>query len=621
MFQNTEVKSINKGFLKQLYIQSLFNFFLVLLIALPYLSYIESGNEIKAKIYFLATTISHFFLLTAIPLLLSIVIYFITKSTRLSSIIFIILMLLVLLILKVDANIFNQFRYHLSPIVFSLLFGKRASDIFQFSTSNVITSVLFVVGLVLIQLLFFWIAKRIIDKTNQFHIRKTLAFIVICLLYSHSIFAWADVNFYRPVLQYKNIYPAFFPLTAEGLMTKLGLVDEALIMRNKEISKNQTQNSIQYPLEPISSIPLENKKDIVFIVIDSWRFDCMSKEITPNIAQFSEKSQVFQNHNSGSNMTTGGIFSLFYGIPATYFDSFTGVEKSPVFIDELQKQNYQIGIFSSATLENPPFDRNVFSRIKNIRLFSDGDSPDERDQDVTKDWLEYYKKRNTKNPSFSFVFYDAAHGFDYPDSYAIPFKPACKEVDFLALSDNYDAKPLINRYKNALHFIDNEIGKVISHLKENNKLQNTIIVITGDHGQEFNDNKKGYWQHGGNFSKFQIQVPMLIYDASKSPKQYDYLTLHYDIVPTLMNHYLGTTNKAAEYSAGRDIYENKKRDWFVCGYNQKYSVIEQNQITNIYASGLFEITDQKLNTLSKDINYDVIENAFKETNKFYIKNK
>ncbi|MFD2908049.1 DUF3413 domain-containing protein [Flavobacterium ardleyense] len=615
------MKSINYAFLKQLYLQFVLNFFVVLIIALPYLSYIENDNEIKAKIYFYATTLSHFFFLAALPLLVAMLIYLISRSIKLSSIIFMTLMIIMLVVLKIDANIFTQFRYHLSPIVFSLLFGKRASDIFQFSSSNVITGVLFIVGLILMQLLFFYVAKKIIARKNKFYIKKTLAFFLICLLYSHAMFAWADVNFYRPILQYKNVYPAFFPLTAEGFMTKLGLVDEELIKKNKKISQNQTQNSVQYPLKPITSIPVENKKDILFIIIDSWRFDCLTDEITPNVNKFAAQSQLFHNHNSGSNMTTGGIFSLFYGIPATYFDSFTGIEKSPVFIDELQKQNYEIGVFSSSTIENPPFDRNVFIKLKDIRLFSDGVSPSERDLDVTKDWMAFDKKRDLSKPSFSFLFYDAAHGFDYPDSYNIPFKPSLAEVDFLDLNDSYDAKPLINRYKNALHFIDNEVGKVIEHLKSQNKLENTIIVITGDHGQEFNDNKKGYWQHGGNFSKFQIQVPMIIYDASKEAKQYNHLTLHYDIVPSLMKNYLGTTTNIGDFSVGQNIFESKKRDWFVCGYNQKYSVIEQNKITNIYTSGLFDITDLKLNILNHDLNYDVIEHAFADTNKFYIKKK
>lgn len=615
------MKSTTSFFLKQLYLQFLFNLIIVFIISCSYTKYIENDNDLKAKVYFFTTSFSHFFLLAALPLIISILFYFILKSNKIATILFGFLTLILLVILKVDANIYDQFRYHLSPIVFSLVFGKRASDIFQFSTSNIITAIVFIIGLIILQFLFYYLAKKIATKEIRLHFKKTIVLFLTSLLYSHISFAWSDVNFYRPITQYKNIYPAFFPLTSEDLMVKLGLVDKELIEKNKKITQTKSQNVIQYPLKKIISTPLKDKKNIIFIVIDSWRFDCLTQEITPCIEKISRESQHFLNHNSGSNMTTGGIFSLFYGIPATYFESFTGIEKSPVFIDEMQKQNYSISVFSSSTIENPPFNQNVFAKIKNLRLFSKGESPSERDQNVTNDWINNLKKIDKSKPFFSFIFYDAAHGFDYPKSYNIPFKPSLEEVDFLALDDNYDIKPFKNRYKNALHFIDSEVEKVISKLRSDNLLDNTIIVITGDHGQEFNDNKKGYWQHAGNFSKYQIQVPMLIFDASKKHKKYTHQTLHYDIVPSLMKDFLGVTNSFDDYSVGKNIYKNSNREWFVCGYNQKYSVIEKNKITNIYSSGLFDITDLKLNILNENINYDVIEKAFSDTNKFYIKKK
>jgi hypothetical protein len=39
---------------------------------------------------------------------------------------------------------------------------------------------------------------------------------------------------------------------------------------------------------------------------------------------------------------------------------------------------------------------------------------------------------------------------------------------------------------------------------------NTIVIITADHGQEFNENKLNFWGHNGNFTKYQTQVPLII---------------------------------------------------------------------------------------------------------------
>lgn len=609
----------NNQFTKQLYLVFILNLLVVFLISKSYIDYLEFSGGFFPKFYFLLNTIGHFGLLTLIPLLFTLLIFWITKARKASKIVFSTLSVFLILVLKLDANIFSQFRYHLSPLVLNLMFGKRASDTFQFCLSNILMAVFFIVLIIALQFLFYFIAKKIVLRRENLKIKMTSISFVILLLFTNLTYAWADVNFYRPITQYKNIYPAFYPLTAESLMLKLNLVDAEKIAKNNAINDMIEENGLQYPLHPIVASENPKKKNILFLIIDSWRFDCMTPEITPNIYNLSQKSQHFLNHKSGSNMTTGGIFTLFYGIPATYFESFTGVGKSPVFMDELRKQNYDLGIFGSSTLENPPFNRNVFANIPNLRLFSKGNTPSERDIEITNEWMAKIDKQEANNSFFGYLFYDAAHGFDYPKNYKTPFKPSLDEVDYLKLDDDYDSKPLINRYKNSLHFIDNEIGKVIKQLEEKNLLENTIIVITGDHGQEFNDNKKGYWQHGGNFSKYQIQVPMLVFDFSKPKKEYNHLTLHYDIVPTLMTSVLGVRNPIVDYSSGQDLYNTKERDWFVCGYNQKYSVIEKTKITNIHASGLFDILDKNLNPIEEDLNYDIIGKALEITNQYYAK--
>lgn len=606
-------------FIKQLYLVFLLNLLVVFLISKSYIDYLELSGGLFPKVYFVLNTIGHFGLLTLLPLLIGLLIFWITKARKVSKIIFSTLSVFFILVLKLDANIFSQFRYHLSPLVLNMMFGTRASDTFQFCLSNILMAVFFIVLIISLQFLFYFLAKKIVLKRDNLRIKITSACFVLLLLFTNLTYAWADVNFYRPIIQYKNVYPAFYPLTAESLMLKLNLVDAEKIKKNNSINDMSEENGLQYPLHPIVATESANKKNVLFLIIDSWRFDCMTKEITPNIYNLSLKSQHFLNHKSGSNMTTGGIFTLFYGIPATYFEAFTGIGKSPAFMDELQKQNYDLGIFGSSTLENPPFNRNVFANIPNLRLFSKGETPSERDINITQEWLAKMDQYKNEKPFFGYLFFDAAHGFDYPKNYKTPFTPTLKEVDYLALNDEYDSKPLVNRYKNSLHFIDNEIGKIIQQLEEKKLLDNTIIVITGDHGQEFNDNKKGYWQHGGNFSKYQIQVPMLIFDSSKAKKEYTHLTLHYDITPTLMSSVLGVKNPIGDYSCGQDLYDTKERDWFVCGYNQKYSVIEKDKITNIYESGLFDVLDTNLNVIEQDLNYDIIEKALEITNKYYVK--
>lgn len=603
---------------KRLFIATLLNFFILLFIAFQYLDYTEQLVGWFSYFYIGTTLIAHFGLLVLLPYLLSLLILYATKNRNAASIAFIFFSIISFVFLLIDLTVYEQFRYHLSPVVFQLVFGKRATDIFQFSTINILISTAVLIGLILSQLLILFIAKKLSRKIKSTHPKKWSALLVFSLLITHLGFAWSDVNRYRPITQLKSVYPAFYPLTAKSLIHKLGLADEEIIKRNDLLTRQYASNLIQYPIHPIQSTETA-QKNILIVVIDSWRDDQLTPEIMPNTFKFAQKSQVFENHKSGSNMTTGGIFSMFYGIPATYFDQFTELQIPPVLIQEIQRQNYQLSILSSSTLENPPFNKNAFSSVSNLRLESEGDSPANRDLDIFKQWNQFMDNR-TDQRFFSFLFFDAAHGFDYPNDYPIVFQPCLKEVNYLALDENYDPIPLFNRYKNSLHFIDGLIGQLIQKLEEENLMDDTLVIITGDHGQEFNDNQKGYWQHGGNFSPYQIDTPFLVFDATKTPQKHQHLTLHYDLVPTLMQDVFHVQNPISDYCSGQNLYDNHERTWFICGYNQKYALIQKDKIIKIDTSGQYEATDHQLNHLNDShIDFGLIEKALQENSRFYKK--
>ena len=585
---------------------------------MKYYAFIDNVNSTNANIFIIISQIAHFAVLNSIPLFFSLLVFFVSKNILLTKSVNILLSSLLLILIKLDTIVFSQFRYHLSPMVFKLAFGKRASDIFQFSNENYITAFLFIIGVFGLQILLFFLVNKFYfeNKKIEKNIKFTSITLIIIVFISHIGFAWSDANSYRQITQTKNLFPAYYPLTAENLFIKLNLVNKDL--SKNEISIETESKTINYPIKKIdNNINNASNKNILIIVIDSWRYDYLTEKITPNIYNFKKKSQEFTNHKSGSNMTTGGIFSMFYGIPATYFDSFTGINKGPVMIDQFIKQEYDINILSSSTVENPPFNKNVFTKVKNLKLNTLGNSPSERDHNIFKSWTNYIENYNQKKPFFGFLFFDSAHGFDFPKKYKAPFKPHLENVDYLAFDDDYDPKSLINRYKNSLHYIDSLIGNIIFQLNKKNKLENTIIIITSDHGQEFNDSNKGYWQHGGNFSKYQINTPFLLYDFNKAPKKYNHLTLHYDIAPTIMNSYLGVSNSPKDYSSGKSLFDTSKRDFFICGYNQKFAIIEPNRITNIYTSGLLDVVDNNLNVLDEEPNGEYIFQTMKEIKKFY----
>ncbi|WP_274038635.1 sulfatase-like hydrolase/transferase [Thalassomonas viridans] len=331
------------------------------------------------------------------------------------------------------------------------------------------------------------------------------------------------------------------------------------------------------------------------LVFDTWRNDMMNTKVTPAITRLAAQGSIFPRHYSGSNNTRHGLFSLFYGLPGHYWQAVLNVQKSPVLIDVLQQQAYQIGIFSSAKLTSPEFDQTIFSAIQPLRRRSEGRTPSERDLDTTRDFSSWYQNKNKKRPYFAFLFYDAAHGLSVPKDYPKVFQPSLDYANYMALDDDYDPRALLNLYKNAVHYLDQQVAQILRLV--NKDLANTIIIITGDHGREFNDNGKGYWGHNSNYSDYQTRVPLVIYWPGYRDNFFSGETSHYDIAPTLLSGALGCENAAWDYSVGQSLFDKNSQDYIIFGRSGNYAIKIGEQLNEIDRFGNFSIYDSQYREL------------------------
>ena len=185
-------------FLKKLFFIFLINTFLTLIISMTYYAFVDNVNSINANIFIIISQIGHFAVLSSIPLFFSLLVFFVSKNILLTKFVNIVSSSLLLILIKLDTIIFSQFRYHLSPMVFKLAFGKRASDIFQFSIENYITAFLFIVGVIGFQLLLFILINKISfeDKKNVKIIKFSSLTLITIVLISHLGFAWSDAIYF-----------------------------------------------------------------------------------------------------------------------------------------------------------------------------------------------------------------------------------------------------------------------------------------------------------------------------------------------------------------------------------------------------------------------------------------
>lgn len=570
------------------------NAFIAMLIACRYFFYLpEVPTDLLGFSFLVSSVISHMALLT---LLLGVVLIpFLLLPYRISQIIQATVASLALIALFIDTIVFAQYRFHISIIMLELV---MSGQVVSFSFMTWFMTILGVTIVWLFQFFLLNFLNKKTEKFKQWKVGKKFALLTIITLFlSHAIHIWAVAHVYQPVMITKKYLPLFYPTTANSMMEKYGWIDKEALEKQKAMSLN-SKSDLNYPLQPLNVTPIDKPINIVFIVVDSWRADTFNADTSPNMWNFAQSGKIFNNHISAGNCTRTGIFGLFYGIPGTYWHAVLANQQSPVLIDRLQALNYDLGIFAAAKLTNPEFNQTAFVKVPNLRISSKGNTPSELDRDLTKDWVQWFDHRNKSKPYFSFIFYDAPHGYDFPQDYKHRYEPMMDEVNYLKLNNNTDRSLMINRYKTSVHFVDSQVKIILDKLKQSGDLDNTVIIITGDHGQEVNDNQNNYWGHNSNYTDPQVKVPFAIIGPKIKDSQImqwdsQLYTSHQDVVPTIMKNYLGVNNDVKDYSVGEDLLGKPvKRDWILASNYSSYAIISPQSILEVGVVGQYDVLDK-----------------------------
>lgn len=164
---------------------------------------------------------------------------------------------------------------------------------------------------------------------------------------------------------------------------------------------------------------------------------------------------------------------------------------------------------------------------------------------VTK-WLEAVKGE----PFFIYVHYDGGHEpYDPPESFWRLFdpdyqgKPVAKFPDEMRYFLPYvRGKPLpeeyidnlIAHYDGEIFYHDKCLGDLLSYLEKTKLVDNTIVVITSDHGEEFYEHQA--WGHGHSLYEELIHVPLIFWCPELFPKdkRIGKLVSLVDVYPTLL---------------------------------------------------------------------------------------
>lgn len=298
--------------------------------------------------------------------------------------------------------------------------------------------------------------------------------------------------------------------------------------------------------------------NVLLIQADTLRADHLgcyghARAKTPNIDALAAKGVLFEQHYVNATYTSCSVPSLLTG---NYQDRhglwFQGDIVSPdnYFLPEymLEQGYYTMGLSS-----NPAVHPDL-GYTQGIETMRNVDSTERADVmvDYTIDWLD----ENGDNPFFIWLLLVDPH-FPYlpPADYASLYPESGDQEKSLSWQwihnqDELDwdmesllwgdlATPQSIAQETALYdgdiaYMDVQIGRLLDYLDEKGMRDNTLIVFTSDHGEEFAEHTF-FCSHGHSTYDPVSRVPLIIQAPNMPPTRISQVVRTVDIMPTILS--------------------------------------------------------------------------------------
>ncbi len=451
--------------------------------------------------------------------------------------------LFTLLFLLANYKLQQMFGFYFNYFVLNLLLTPGGVEAMGVSTSTNVTLALLVLGLAALLL----ISVRLLPLERLLPRRRwrLLPLFSVLLLTQALWYAWSEFRYERSILATADRLIWYVPVTAGSLLERAGFTSQRPEQDASELAG--TSGSIDYPAAPTAA--LERPLNIVWLVAESWRADSLTPQIMPQTTAFAAQARNFREHYSGGNGTRMGMFSQFYGLYGSYWFDFLNARRQPLLMELLRNNGYAMKGWTSSRFSYPEFDQTIFAGFAPEQLHSDTDGAGwERDRRNVTRMLDFIE--HAEAPFFSFMFFESAHANYYFPEDSVIAPDYIGDFNYLTVDIEQEIERIRARYLNAVHHLDSQLARVFDTLQAQGLLESTIVVVTGDHGEEFMEN--GRWGHNSTFSQEQIRVPLLVHVPGQAAGAVARMTSHLDLPATVLAA-LGVELDPASYSYGSDL--------------------------------------------------------------------
>jgi len=344
----------------------------------------------------------------------------------------------------------------------------------------------------------------------------------------------------------------------------------------------------KYAVHSRAVIESPERPNVLLFVLDTFRADHLfssGEKLAPNLTSLFSASVVFAQAYSPSSWTLPATRAILSSIYPTTAES--KYQNSPLalhtFPEVLAESGYHtIGISENIVATGPIFAQGFDRYYALIRFYVSSNFALYR-------WMPYMPQKviltclraydlghgrltlkildslpnSQDSPLFLYVHFNEAH---YPyyddDSFLGGIYPGSRRLAWYSLLEQLhsgntklevepeDLADMLSRYRQGIESLDRELGHLFESLRNSGFWDNSLIIITSDHGEEFLEHFK--WGHGQSLYQELIHVPLLIkfpQGSGITPQVVESAVNIIDIAPTVLD-FLGRADLTTEMQGG-----------------------------------------------------------------------
>jgi len=294
-----------------------------------------------------------------------------------------------------------------------------------------------------------------------------------------------------------------------------------------------------------------NHRNVLLIGIDALRADSLSvyggrTEVSPNIQSFSTTATIFDQSRSQSSWTLPSFASIVTGGLPSVIGTTIHSGRIPADAETIGETLRPYG-YATATICGNTYLGNrqsgfhqgfdeLWFRFSATPQASVGRTIDFIRRNSDRDWMIFLHIMDPHGPytppeEYTRLLADPGYGGPYGEAFhdadvwkSLETPPSADDIR--QVRDLYDAE---------VANVDAAVGELFAFLDEQGLTEDTLIIITADHGEEFFDH--GDFEHGHTHFDEMVRTPLLVRGPGFSQdRRIDTCVGNYDIVPTILDY-------------------------------------------------------------------------------------